>query len=330
VGPTDLPFESSPSRNPDRSGPHDPPSYRTGFGLPLSDMVTSIDTALAGRSGNAILRVTGEPPEAAYRPLDDHPLGPLLGFAAPQDWHAVGIRCRGRARRLQSPGIDDPHTGGNPTPIVLTMLIDRAGCGAGIMRDGETLTPLQGPPEGVVADACRRALGLPTAPPPPDTIELWILIWLDRLVDAIAVLGSAEPHVTWDTIAALHPAAPGRSTGIEPRTTPSRSPFDVPSAAPIALAEASRQLAEAWPWHLLRADPEVVDTAGPPLPADIARWMDDGMFARWVLAELPELADLANAVEVLLPPRHAAGVAQTVIAAGVPWPGGASGGGPPG
>jgi hypothetical protein len=329
VGPTDPPPESSPSRDPYRSQPPDPSPNRRVSRPPLPDMVAGIDTALEGRVGNAMLRVTGDPPEVAYRPLEDHPLGALLGFAAPPDWHAVGLRCGGRARRLQPPSIDGSHAGGSPTPIVLTMLIDRAGCGAGIMRDGETLTPLPGPPEGVVADACRRALGLPTAPPPPDTIELWMLIWLDRLVDAVAVLGRAEPHVTWEAIVALHPAAPGQPAGVEPRTAPWAAPLDESSAAPVALAEATSQLAEAWPWDLLRADPEVVDTAGPPLPPDIARWMDDGMFARWVLAELSELDDLASAVEVLLPPAHAAAVARTVIAAGLPWPRAATGD-PPG
>jgi hypothetical protein len=319
VGPTDLPPESSPSLDPDRSRSPDPPPS-TVPDLPLPEMVAGIDAALEGQSDSVMLRVTGDPPEVACRPLEDHPLSALVGFTAPQDWRALGIRCNGRARRLQPPRTDDPGAGAVPTPVVLTMLLDRAGRGAGIMRHGQVVTPLPGPPEGVVADACRRALGLPTAPPPQDTIELWVLIWLDRLVETVAVLGRAERYATWETIAALHPAAPGQpaQTG-RPQAPPSAAPLE-PTAAPIALAEATRQLAEAWPWSRLRVDPDVADTAGPPLPSDIAQWMDDGMFARWVLAELPELADLASAVDALLPPALATAVARTVTATGVPWP----------
>jgi hypothetical protein len=59
------------------------------------------------------------------------------------------------------------------------------------------------------------------------------------------------------------------------------------------VAEATRALAETWPWTRLRSDPDVVDTAEPPLERRLALWMDDGMFARWLAAELPDLRFLA-------------------------------------
>jgi hypothetical protein len=67
------------------------------------------------------------------------------------------------------------------------------------------------------------------------------------------------------------------------------------------VAEATRALAERWPWPRLHSDPDVVDTAEPPLERRIALWMDDGMFARVALAELAPLGVAARSVRLLLP-----------------------------
>jgi hypothetical protein len=291
--------------------------------LPLQDLVAGIDAALAGRQGAELLRVTGDPPEVARRPLDHHPLDLLLGFTAPQDWLALGVHCHGRARRLhphQPASVDDSKPSARPAGVMLTMLIDRAGRGAGTLREGEVVTQLPGPPEGVVGDACRRALGLPTAPPPGSTVELWFSIWLDRLVDTIAILGHPERYHTWQAIASLHPAVGGPNHRAQCAPTIPRTPASLPSRGSITLADATRRLAEAWPWSRLRAEPEVVDTPAPPLAAEITRWMDDGMYARWVLSEMPAMDDLSSAVDALLPASLCAAVAQTVVAAGASWP----------
>lgn len=306
------------ARSEDSPDPHPNTASRH---LPLREIVAGIDAALDGRQGAELLRVRGDPPEVARRPLDEHPLHVLLGFTAPQDWLALGVHCPGRARRLDQPApVGSGNHIGRPAGVVLTMLIDRGGRGAGILREGNEVTQLPGPPEGVVGDACRRALGLCTTPAPGSTVELWLSIWLDRLVDTVAILGHPQRFRTWEAVAALHPAAGG--TG--------RQRHDVPTIVcttssgsgsdSIALADATRRLAEAWPWNRLRAEPEVVDTPGPPLAAELTQWMDDGMYARWVLSELPSMDDLASAVDALLPGSLSSAVAETVAAAGGSWP----------
>jgi hypothetical protein len=289
----------------------------------LDALVAAADTALSGElSGElaaagiataldgALLHVDGDaPPERClrWRPLDGaHPLDVLLGFTAPPHWLALGVSSTGKARRLDAD--DEVPQGARAQPVRITLLIDRSGDARAVMRlDGDVI-PLRERPEGTVADACRRALGQPTAPPPSSTLGLWTLAWLDRLVEA-AGHASTAPMREWSQVAGLHAAA-------APALGRRGAAFD-----PGALAAAATALAEAWPWPRLRAEPAVVDLPGPPLTSTVAAWMDDGMFARWLLADLPNDADLLAAVHALLPPTLAEGVEVVVRAAGeASWP----------
>jgi hypothetical protein len=176
-----------------------------------------------------------------------------------------------------------------------------------LRRSGE-VTELPGRPEGVVADACRRALALPTGPPPASTLELWTAAWLDRVVELASRSDARSRLRTWSAVAGLHAAVGARGSR--------------PDAAldPMALAAAARALAEAWPWARLRQDPSVADVPGPPTAHELATWMDDGMWARWLLARLPAVDDLLAAVRALLPSVLADGV-ELVVAAAVEAPG---------
>lgn len=261
----------------------------------LRALVHAVDPDLAATSGGAVLRA-GEPLSApgslAWFPLAGaHPLDVLLGLDAPRHWAALGVACTGRA-----------HTASDrPEPVTVTILLDRAGAAAGVLRRGGTASDMPDRPEGVVADACRRALGLPTAPPPASTRGLWTLLWLDRVVDAAAGGGPRARPTTWPALARLHPAA---------------GPHGDPTGAalhPVALVAAAGALDAAWPWHRLRADPGAVPLPGAgPAPPGLAAWMDDGMWARWLLSHLPAADDLLSAVRALLPPALAQTVAGVV------------------
>jgi hypothetical protein len=343
--------------------------------LPLDRLVDAVDATMGTEpdvaEGGALLRVTGDPPQVAALPLaGDHPLDMLLGFTAPVHWRAVGLHCRAVAYELQDGG----RPGGDPAPslpratsggacrpappgpprtsdpdraepVVVTVLVDRSGGGSGLLRRASLATRLPGAPEGSVGDACRRALGLPTPPPPPGTAQLWLRVWLDRVVETVSAAGATPgagaagdigrvgnvgavgevgaggavelgaPH-TWRGVAALHPAAPARPHAAVTALAPDRS-GDVAFGDPEALAETTHALASAWPWSRLRREPDVVDGVRPPLPREVTAWMDDGMFARWVLADLPSLGWLRTAVHRLLPPDVAAAVDATVRACGL-------------
>jgi hypothetical protein len=312
--------------------------------LPLERLVDEIDHTPEPGPAATLLRITERPLQIGRLVLDEcgHPLDVLLGFTAPASWAAIGLRCQGHAYDLGPAARSSPAADGSPpplppppppaapapaaapdervapVPVVVTMLLDRAGRGAGALRRGAVVTRLDGPPEGVVGDACRRALGLPTRPPPPSTTDLWLRVWLDRLVEETMSTDDAGRFTSWEAVAARHPAAPGQPTALRANPRSTREP--VVTADPYVLADATLQLAAVWPWSRLRDDPEVVDTAQPPAPAHLTRWMDDGMFARWVLSDVVDLPLLAATVTDLLPPKVTAAIAETVTLAGAVWP----------
>jgi hypothetical protein len=295
---------------PDQPRPDPPPPD-----LDLAAHVASADAALAARGARAptgaLLRVSATdadtPGELAWFPIDPiHPLDLLLGFVAPTHWWALGVSSCGR----QHPIDDDGRVvrSASSPRVRITVLIDRSGGGAGLLRRGGERTALPGPPDGTVGDACRRALGLDTAPPPPTTAGLWTRCWLDRVVDALAPsggTGGGPGPPTWRDLTRLHPASTVAATH--------RSDVGLGPDAD-AVADATRALADAWPWARLRADPVVVDVPGPLPDARVIAWMDDGMWARWLLAAFPALDDLVDAACSLLAPKLARATRQAVEA----------------
>lgn len=279
---------------------HSPrPSQPAAPRLPLDRMVADIDAALDGTEPGALLRVTADPLQVGHLPLHhEHPLDALVGFTAPPSWLAIGVHCEGRAHWLDAgdrapDGSADGAAG--PTPVVVTALVDRTGAGAGLMRQGASTTRFDDAPEGVVGDACHRALGLPTPPPPANTVDLWLRLWLDRVVEATIFADDADRPTTWEEVAGLHPAA------AVPEVWSSAGNGSAPRADPDALAESTRALAEVMPWSRLRGDPEAIPLTGPPPSREVAAWMDDGMFARVVLDDLTPLPLLAKTLVALLP-----------------------------
>lgn len=268
---------------------------RSAEPLPLRHLVDLARAVLDDHPGNALLRVAGRPPDIEARGLADrhHPLDLLLGFRAPAHWEAIGLHCPGRAYDVPEPH----HTGPPPasSPVAITVLIDRSGAGVGVVDGGPGLRRLTGLPDGVLGDTLRRTLDLPTAPPPATTVGLWLHVWLDRVVDLAESRAGAGP-LSWDEAAQRHPTCHGMPT--------------VP--LPDEVVEATHRMAESWPWWRLRSDPEVVDTGRPPLQHEIALWMDDGMYARWVLGQLTAPAVLFAAAQRLLAPHALRSLAESV------------------
>lgn len=248
----------------------------------LSTLAVQIDDAFSDLTADEpahLLRVvtrtaTDEGVELGLLPLEpgQHPADVMAGFTAPPNWHAVGVVTTGRSREIQA-GKEPPVANSEPRPIRLTFLLDRLGDAITLVTPlgsaADARRELHEPPDGMLADACRRVLRLATAPP-SDSPDLWLTMrWLDQLLAAAA----AEPGAvtTWSAAVALHPLAP-------PGSSPS----------PVALAELVDQAVLTFDWERLRLLAAGGTGPAPALEPAVAAWMDAGSFARHLLgAELP-------------------------------------------
>jgi hypothetical protein len=212
----------------------------------------------------------------------------LSGFVAPPDWSAIGVVTEGNARHLANP--DERRR------VRCVHIVDRTGASGSVVRlQGEEATVLavgdEHQPSGRIDDACRRALGLPTAPPKQSSTALWAIVWLERLLEH---RGCTPPsmRLPWREVAGLHPAV-----------------ALVVEADPACAADAAQQLgrlgevlAQVHSWPVLRMECAAGDWPVDGVPAHVAEWLDDGAFSRWVLGELPDLEQLTAAACEVVPP----------------------------
>lgn len=236
--------------------------------------------------------------DVAIRPCTDvdpgasHPADVLMGFNAPIDWCGIGVVAAGRARSLAPHGTspDDPQR------VLIAYFV---------MRDGSEVTRIRGltpaadhddpaiteTAVGLVPDLLRRTLGLPTLPAERG-VQHWIdSVWLDRVVAEVTAVPTRRWQ--WAALAQLHPlaVAADRSVGV---------------VLPAVLRTRTRQVA-ARGWRRIRTaastgggDAAVRRAAGV-IPPSLAGWFDEGSLARWLIAGLPPIDDLVDAVRALLP-----------------------------
>jgi hypothetical protein len=125
-----------------------------------------------------------------------HPLDELLGFAAPEEWAALGTVCHGWASRDLT---GRPSTASDRFRIRSVHVVARDGTELGGFRTaGEPLT-LQGHVMGMVPDALRRSLGLGTPPADIPAAHLTAADWLDLVVeDPRAARTPPTPYGDWE------------------------------------------------------------------------------------------------------------------------------------
>jgi hypothetical protein len=81
------------------------------------------------------------------------------------------------------------------------------------------------------------------------------------------------------------------------------------------LQELVRLASSIWTWERLRCDTLVNHWASQVVSDEVAAWMDEGMFARWILAELPATDELMTEVRRCVAPSIARRIAHAVRAA---------------
>ncbi len=251
--------------------------------------------------------IDGDGFDLGVKPLDgDHPTSHLLGFTAPDDWHAVGLLTHGWAYHLRDREV--PPAARPRTRVHVVALLSRTGEVAHRTRfagDEVLSRSLDGEdPMGEQIDLLRRVLGLETAPPPADASVYWAIDWLATLLDA-------EPRDLrhWHEATAAHPAM----RLLEHDGVPDDADFsDVVTAFHRVCT-----------WPRLRQLTAIGSFRVPELGADDAAWLDDGAFARFVLNRCPSLAGLRQLVADRLPAIVGHQVLATLDELGVPaaaWP----------
>lgn len=262
----------------------------------LPNLVNALESAIDAEgwgSPPAIVRITNADDDGfdlGVRPVEggSSVVDVLSGFVAPADWLALGVVTEGNARRLDA---DDPER----QRVRCVHIVDRDGASASSLRlHGEQPTTLDGKSTGAgrIDDVCRRALGLTTAAPERTSIELWAAMWLTRLL----VIDITEP-VTWRAAAELHPA-------ISPLT-------DEPTAHD-EIVRLGVVLSEVHSWSTVRLACAAGEWPCAEVPDDVAGWLDDGAFSRWVMGGFPLIPTMAVDAKEWLPSHVANRVLETL------------------
>lgn len=252
------------------------------------DLVGVVDAAELDHDDGGT--VEGTRPDAlvfAALPGPD-PVASIVGVVAPPSWWAVGLVSSAQARHLDGAPLGE---------IAFVHLVARDGTSVGVLGDPDGTTHVDGPhrvPQiGRVPDLCRRALGLPTAPPACGMAPHLVDLWLHRLAEA----ADDDPGLSWSEVAALHPAA------VLADATPE----------PADLVRATGALAAELDWERYRrvcAARDGVPTSG--LDVIGAAWFDAGSFSRWLLGEAPPWSVELERLDALLRPSVADRVFATV------------------
>ena len=266
----------------------------------LPKLATALDEAAEDAGWGArpsLIRVTAWPAQRAHegfdlgiRPLDDGSsvVEALAGFTAPPEWMAVGVVTEGNARHMVDPSVQRRR-------VRCVHLVDRTGTSASVLRlQGEAATVFGADDDdgrGRIDDVCRRALGLSTAPPEHSTVELWALVWLDRVLQARVEQPDVPPS-RWTDVAAHHPAVAILLSDDE----------EWGDEAADVVGRLGSRLAEVHSWPVLRAACAAGEWPVDDVPSDVAAWLDDGSFSRWVIGAYPPIDHLADATCDLLSP----------------------------
>jgi hypothetical protein len=225
----------------------------------------------------------------------------VMGWLAPPDCDALGIVGTATVTRFDGP-IEPPV----PIPVGRTpgarfaCVVGRDAHVGWTMRlpDGTEMTEV--PEDGRMLDCLRRCLDLPTPPPPESPGYIQSVLWLAAILEE----GSqANRRLGWRETLRLHPVASGILESPDVEVTEHN------------LAELVRLASSIWTWERLRRDTVVNHWASHVVSDDLAGWMDEGMFARWILAELPAADELMNQVRQYVAPSTARRIAHAVRAA---------------
>lgn len=258
----------------------------------LADLLLAAAGEAAARAGRPVWVLVSAMDEEAGLTFCPDGFDPL-GWSAPPDCAALAMVATGRVHPIEE-SVEMPAglASGRGGGARMACVVSRAGAVGWhmVLPDGSSFD--QVPEQGSVLDVMRRALGLGTPPPPVPVAVLADYSWLGALLDAPV----PRRRLTWSEVLDLHPAL----VALDPALTVRTKELYIDWVAAGATWEAVRQA--------------VADGGGDECfpPAELAAWMDEGMFSRWVLDQLSPMDDLLAEVRTRLQPAAARKLAHRV------------------
>lgn len=236
----------------------------------LRSLLETLDAAEEAAGWDQPAHLVGvEGTTLAYATLPGHPYDALVGWTAPVEWSALAIITEGWG--VVDEDMDPARGTGSKRPsrsfgrvrIRAVAIVGRDGTVAsGLRKKGQAFEVMEGPVVGRVNDAMLRAIGCPTPAPEFPVVEYFAKRWLTSIV----LSAKRGKH------AAKVPAA----------------------MLDFHFDDALLTVDHAEGWDTLRrvvASGRIDDTS---VPADVAGWMDAGLFARTVINDFAPLADLVK------------------------------------
>jgi hypothetical protein len=225
----------------------------------------------------------------------------FLGWEAPPECIAVGVVATGRAHVADTPvEARSPFSPGVVPDIRMCCLITRHGEVTWRMTLPDGRSFCDAPHDGRLLDCLKRCFALPTPLPPAGPGHLLSVFWLGAIIDEDRRVGR---RLTWREISQLHPVA----TIMSPGTGMCDAPQD--------FSDYIRAAASTWSWETLRRRAVTDSWAAELVSPELAAWMDEGMFARWILGALPAPDELVARIRPRLAPATARRLAHAVRAA---------------
>lgn len=257
-----------------------------GDGTTVAHRLLDATGAAAERLGHPVwvlVRDLGGGRSAVTQLADDFD---AVGWVAPHQYDGMGLVATGRLRQMdQSLELAASLAAAVEGHVRMACVVLRSGLVGWhmVLPDGSSFDEI--PREGRMLDVLRRCLALPTPGPPTSMAPLYDNAWLADVLES----GRPERPLSWNDLLLRHPVLLGR----------------VPTLEPPDLERLVDALTRGGCWEEMRLAVAAGSGNENFPPAGVAAWMDDGMFARWVLDSVTPIDDMLTAVRPWLRPAAA-------------------------
>lgn len=215
-----------------------------------------------------------------------------LGVAASPYGPLVGVRC-GRSVQAVAYPLPARLISSEVVDTRIAVVVSRSA--APQVVDPRREHPLTIEAElGPAVDVGRRALGLATPPESTAPSSVLDVFWLDGIISEV-LRSTPAFSLGWESVCVLHPLT---DCPIEPWRL------------------RNRRLRLPLGWDAFRHRASNASSPWPGMDPAVAAWLDDGSFARWCIAELPDKDTILDDLRDLLEPSLMARIDETLAPPG--------------